>query len=442
MKVLENKAFALVEVTQKERAELARKLTMTNTYTKEVVPLYREFVTDNHMGIILDGTECDRTSILHIPTGLVTQPIDSKAKPNLTQIKFCSTLRPAQEQMKAKFLEHLKTHNGGIIRAETGTGKTVLALSIAAELGLKTLVIVPTAFLMSQWINRIKTFTDVQEVGIVRQHICHTAFPITVGMIHTLAKDKYAINDHFDLVIWDECHKVAAPTFSETAKMFWTKYRMGLSATPRRKDGLENVFMYHIGDIIQADIRQDLVPKVIRLHYHGGSHKGCVFNGELNLGMYATRAAGSSARNALIINYILKAVKKNRAILVLSDRIAQLTHMRDQIIFDYDLRDTQRSHGMLTGKQKYGLDQKLILGTYGCAGLGADLTHLDTVFFATPRVDVEQAVGRILRAPTGREPIVVEVIDNGSHIMKKWAKAREKFYRSKGMQIIDVNKAD
>lgn len=424
MKVLNVKAMAEIEVNPQEHKKIVQQLTLRSKFSEEEVRLYRKA-----------GEE----SRLFVPRGTITSmPVEQREWEEISH-EFRGELRPLQEGIEEATLVHLETNNGGIIRADTGTGKTIVATSIATKIGYKTLIVVPTSYLMDQWIDRIKQFTSCTQVGKIVQNTCDYSNEFTVGMIHSLSKiGKYPEEMYktFGLVIWDEVHRLGAPTFAESACMFWSDYRLGLSATPRRKDGLENVFRYHIGREVPFHISQIIKPKIIALHYHGldSESYSCTFGGKLNMGMYASKISKSINRNILLTSAIENAFKKDRKVLVLMDRINHI-HTIKEMLQERGVHDD--NIGIFTGLVKSGLNRSIILATYGSAGLGADLPSLDTLVLASPRADVEQAVGRILRGSCKNHPVVVDIVDNASLIMRKWYGARRKFYASKESELVE-----
>ena len=70
----------------------------------------------------------------------------------------------------------------------------------------------------------------------------------------------------------------------------------------------------------------------------------------------------------------------------------------------------------------------MIFGTYSMASEGLDLPALDTIVFATPKCDVEQAIGRILRSCYGKKtPVVIDLVDPFSHY-QNYGWRRRAFY--------------
>ncbi|MBA4419268.1 MAG: hypothetical protein C0392_15390, partial [Syntrophus sp. (in: bacteria)] len=146
---------------------------------------------------------------------------------------FTGTLTPAQEEAKTAILKQ----DRGTLTAPTGSGKTVLALSIIAARKQPTLVIVHTKELLTQWIDRAASFLNipVDEIGIIgngKKRIKH----ITIGIVQSLKK--YDVSEYFGQVIVDECHHTPSTTFMDAITGFNSKYLLGLSATPYRRDGL------------------------------------------------------------------------------------------------------------------------------------------------------------------------------------------------------------
>lgn len=373
---------------------------------------------------------------LFIPRALVAKsgvPVEGYWQFLTAESKWRPDSREGQKETLDEFMSALDGNApyGGILQAVTGAGKTVMALELACRIDLKTLIIVPRDSLVDQWISQIKKWTDAKDddIGIVQgQRRIYKDKRFTVAMIHTLAQqheryEKEFFKD-FGTVIFDECHVVGAETFSLTAPLFSCKYRIGLSATPRRYDGMDSVFYWHIGPIIARFTKLQAKAKVRIIHYKGRDtwHKGCVYKKKLNLGRYLNRVSNSGQRRTLLARIVKKLDEGEHNILVLSDRIKLLT------ILKYDIEQLgvkSEDIGFLIGQRK-DLSKRIILGTYGSAGMGVDIPRLSALVLATPRADIEQAVGRVLRQGT---PIVVDVVDIASSIMQTWGAKRERFFK-------------
>lgn len=416
-KVISVREMALIEDSPNKLGRYKSALTLVNTYTKDKLILYREHET--------------RPNCLYIPRALIRRPADDAGWPSVG-MNFTGKLRPEQQKIVDAYIKYIDVHNGGIIKSGVGTGKTVMGISIAALINMPTLIVVPTEYLMNQWRDRLKTFSNLKDsdIGTVRGSIFDVQKKkVVLGMIHSLCKPGRYPQQFYKwpgLMIVDEVHTVGAETFSVVASLFWSMYRLGLSATPRRKDGMEKAFFYHIGGICSEAIPIPKNPKVIFVPFKNlkATDYGCVIGNELNLGKYYTRLSKIPERNVMLSQCIRRAFDKGRDVLVLSERLSVLNDLEELLKLPKEI-------GRLTGTSKRGLDRKIILATYQCAGLGADIKRLSTVVLATPRVDVEQAIGRILRDPEAKtEPVVIDIIDEASDVMRGWAMARLRFYRT------------
>lgn len=423
MKIKEVGRMALVEIPLQEKEILKKKLTLTS---KSKNPFTLKLYEETKEGLL-------------IPRCLVPyQSLPERGK-TLNNYEFKAVLRPEQAKIVEDCHELLKDNYGVIIKAPTGTGKTIIGLKLAFDLGYRTLVVVPTDRIMSQWVDSLKTFSNLDKIGIIRQHEVDFKSPVVIGMIHTLARRApvWKEKNEFGTVIFDENHLIGAETFSRVAPLFNCKVRIGLSATPRRKDGMDSVFLWHIGPILYGDLEK-IQPKVCIVEYYdlATHHKGCVWNGEFILGRYLNKIANNQYRNKLLADLILKAYDKGHHVLLLVDRLSIIRHVEQFI------RQKTSDVGFVTGSHK-DINHKIILGTYGSAGLGLDIPQLSCLILGTPRTDIEQAVGRILRKKEGKlSPVVIDVVDISSFIMSKWHKVRLAYYKKYAhkIDIIKVNK--
>ena len=241
------------------------------------------------------------------------------------------------EQLAAKnaVLEHFASVDcgGGIIQAGCAFGKTVTALRIAYDLGQRTLVIVNKGFFTSQWTKRIQEFMPGARIGIVQQNKCEFEDrDIVIAMVHSLAQRDYdpLLYHSFGLIITDECHRIGAPTWTDVIPQFKAKYRLGLSATPRRKDGAEDVFFEHIGPVVYKATGESVSPLVKRIQstielkpvrYGSGA---AVPVHKLKTSQVEKQISEDMVRNTIYADQVLKAVQAGRKVFVVSNFIEHL----------------------------------------------------------------------------------------------------------------------
>ena len=349
-------------------------------------------------------------------------------------------LRPQQVPLVNGFMDALDGPRpyGGLLQAKPGAGKTVMGLEILRRIGRTALILVHKTFLQNQWQERIAQFLPDAKVGFVRQGVCDFEDKdIVIAMIQSLVSRRYssAFYKWAGVVLSDEVHRLSAPTWSQVIIQFPAKVRMGLTATPRRKDGMEPVFFWHVGPIISyaGNDRStlDAVVKVVKWQKRVPGYF-LMRNGMFNRSRWITELAKDKDRNWMLTQFILKALSKGRKVLALSDRLDQLDIIRRLVSLkcnpgteiDYYVGGRKRKELAVAS----GAD--LLLGTYQMAAEGLDIPDLDTLVMLTPKSDVEQAVGRIQRVsgPGKPVPVVIDIVDTAMGQAIGMAKARHKIY--------------
>lgn len=153
--------------------------------------------------------------------------------------------------------------NIGLIKAPTGSGKSLTGVAIAATLDIPFLIVVHSTALLKQWMDRIRAaFQDAVEVGIIQGKKFELK-PLTIGMAQTLTKlpdSKWnQINTYFGGVIQDEVQFSAARSFINVIDKCGMPYRIGLSADHTRKDKKEFLIYDLFGGVIKEINKEDLV---------------------------------------------------------------------------------------------------------------------------------------------------------------------------------------
>lgn len=370
-------------------------------------------------------------------------------------IGFIGKLRDDQEKAVETIVQDRQNGSlGSIVQATTGYGKTVAAIGAITRIGRSTLVVVSKGFILDQWIKRIKGvskdgvvirpgFAPDARVGIIRGDKCQfgSDYDISIATIQTLkSREKRFPSElwgSFGLVIADEVHRISAPTWSNIVTMFTASYRLGITATPRRKDGAQNVFFYHIGPIIYKSDVPQVIPRLRRIFTSFTLKRTRDFDpNRAGKEIQLRFLCANVQRNKLIVDELVMAANSGRKILVLSERLKHL-----EILSDAFMKDTGDKYSIgfyVGGKKQKELDiaelANVIMATYQMASEALDIPSLDTVFLTTPVSDPEQAVGRIMRASDAKKTCVItDFIDEGvKHFAGLWNRRRD-FYVSKGM---------
>jgi superfamily II DNA or RNA helicase len=358
-------------------------------------------------------------------------------------------LRPEQEAVVDSFVKSLSTpvgQFGGQIVAAAGSGKTVMALEVARRLGKAAVVLVHKEFFIDQWADRISTFLPKARVGYIQQSRAEYGpdYDICIAMIQSLVSRSYPdeLFQSFGLVISDECHRLGAETWSQSITMFPARVRLGLTATPRRKDGLEKAFFWHIGPILSTVDREDtqvLTPEVypVRSEFRVPASATVTRSGTFNMGRWITELAKNEGRNKLILGLILKALQAGRKVMLLTDRLDQLNILQEMLVgVTREYTYSQYIGGLSDSQREEAAKAQYIGATFKMAEEGLDIPSLDTLILATPKSDVEQAVGRIQRPCAGKKnPVVLDVVDVGYSIAIAMHQNRRKVYSRIGAKV-------
>jgi superfamily II DNA or RNA helicase len=335
----------------------------------------------------------------------------------------------------------------------TVTHNTVMALNLISKVNMKTLIVVHKNILMDQWKERILQFLPDAKVGKLQADVIDSeGCDIVLGMVQSLTRKEYPSGTFkdFGLLIVDEAHVMCSKLFSDVLFKVQTEYRLGLSATPSRSDGFDLVLEHHLGPIFVEIHRTTVVPSIKFFYTEINNTVGDIKVemtkfGSINSAKLITDIASCEIRNQFIIKIIIDLLKKEktRKLLVFSDRVIQCERLA--IIFnDYisNLNETDITNpliGLKAGsfvgsnskeKNDISIDGNIMFATYGICKEGFDCPKLDTLVFATPKSEITQAVGRILRQKNENPPLIYDIVDTAGSFKGQYYK-RRKYYKNK-----------
>jgi len=359
----------------------------------------------------------------------------------LPEVPFQSRIMLRDYQKEA--VNKLMQVTQGFLVSPCGSGKTVMMVELMTRIKQPTLFIVHQKELMDQIINTAVALTDVtkQEIGTIGSGKRTVGKRMTVATIQTLNRmDIDEIKDNFGAIFIDEAHHLAAKSFYEVISKFPAKYRLAVSATPERADGLSKMVYACSGPVIH-EIKQSQVPtiipslKVIHTDFDTDTYEHMEVIKQL---------VEDNARNQLIVDTIKKEAPGHFS-LVLSDRVEHLEILKSMIaralphlkveILTGALKKKERNEIMQQAKNK---EIDILLATQ-LAREGLDIPHLDRLFMTFPKKSastVQQEVGRVMRPAEGKiDAIVFDFFDFKHSILKSQFYKRVKVYEKIGMTV-------
>jgi len=357
---------------------------------------------------------------------------------------FTGKLRDFQSNAMIDLLEY----DVGTICAPTGSGKTVMGLFAVAYRKQKTLILVHTKTLAHQWIERACEFLDLKpfEIGLIGDGKKQLGRRLTVGMIQTCYKMTETLSKEYGMVIADEVHRAPSNMFLNILSKLNCRYRLGLSATPYRRDGLNRMIEWYSGPIRHTVNQKELI-KDGHVMQPLFVMRNTDFTTKLDpvneYSQMLSELTQDSRRNDFIVKDIAEhTLDKEVCAIVLSDRkihcYALQTYLKQMginaLVLTGDTPPKERKE--ITGQ--IGNTHNLLIATGQLIGEGFDCKNLNMMFICSPikfSGRVIQYIGRIMRPAKGKDrPIVYDYVDQHIGVLRKSAKGRIRVYGKENVQ--------
>lgn len=359
-------------------------------------------------------------------------------------------------QPQARAFDAVVAHDNGVLAATTAFGKTVVAAALIAHRARNTLVLVHRRELLTQWVERLRSFLtiDPKQIGVIGGGKRKPTGVIDVALIQSLVRNGEVadiVADYGHMIV-DECHHLSAASFELVARRSKARYVLGLSATIARKDGHHPIIFMQCGPVRhRVDARAQAAERGIR---HRVRDRATQFELPPSLAsaerpsmptIYAALAQDSE-RNDLIFDDVLKSLEAKRSPVVLTERKDHLDCLQQRFApFVRNL--VVLRGGMSVGERKMADaalrasddQERLILATGRYLGEGFDDARLDTLFLTMPiawKGTLAQYVGRLHRQHDGKKDVlVVDYVDNAVPVLARMAAKRRAGYRALGYMI-------
>lgn len=406
----------------------------------------------NHIGLPRSCLEDLRELLLDLKIKPVIR--DERCPGIPLDVLFHGELRPEQKTAA----EAIVAHDTGVLSATTAFGKTVIAAWLIAQRGVNTLVLVHRRQLLEQWIERLSVFLGLPEkaIGRIGGGRKKPTGILDVAVIQSLIRKGVVddrVGDYGHLVV-DECHHLSARSFEQVARQAKAKFVTGLSATVIRKDGHHPIIFMQCGPVrYRVNAKEQAV---IRPFKHKVFVRPTGFR-PLGAASPDTRIqfrdlynelVADEARNQLIYEDVIQAVREGRSPVVLTERNEHLDRLADRLEPEIHHLIVLRG-GM--GRKELGTittrlatipenEARVLLATGRYIGEGFDDARLDTLFLTLPvswRGTVAQYVGRLHRLhERKREVHVYDYADLNVPMLARMFDRRCRGYEAVGYTIL------
>ena len=393
---------------------------------------------------------------------------DERQQGRKINVDFKGELRSEQD----KALKELTRYDNGILHAATAFGKTVVSSAIIAQKKVNTLIILESSALIEQWKEALEKFLNINEelpayktkTGRVRKrksligtlqgaHDSMTGI-IDIAMAGSLCKkgEYHKLLNQYGLVLIDECHHSASETIANVLKEVKAKYVYGVTATPKRGDGLEKINYMLIGPIRysytakekakEQGIQHLVYPRFTRTVPPRG-----VITGKMHPNEAYEIIHNNDVRDEQIIEDVKKCVAAGRTPVVLSrykdhsEKFYERLKSYVDHVFLMTGNNSKKEHRKIL-EQMHQVDKNeslILIATGSLVGEGFDFPRLDTLFMATPvsfRGVVEQYAGRLNRDYEGKESVIIyDYVDNHIPMFDNMYVKRLKAYKQIGYEL-------
>lgn len=395
-----------------------------------VIPYYEEIGEGDDYRLVVPRGVLENLRRYFEKEGIRVRVEDQRVS-RLSVINTSIKLRPYQQGVDVE----IARAEQGIVRCDTGYGKSIVALRVIERIGQRTLIIVPTVKLLNQFVYEIEQYTGKSAGRIQGPNF--DIQDITVATAQTLQKRVASgelSHDEFGAIIVDECHGSITKRRIETIGYFSSRIRYGFTATARRTDGQGQAIKWIFGPII-VDKKIDRAKPVVEMV----EFKGKIWGQEYH-DMIAEQVE-NVARNELIVELAEREIQAGRKLLILTKRINHYEILEQQIKGPLLFKVRAGGKDTLLQDIKEGTqDFNALMGTFSLLGTGIDIPSLDTLIIAGDlKSDVlqEQAIGRILRLFDGKPtPKIIDIHDTGNGILRNQGRVRKQFYKQQDWKLV------
>lgn len=365
--------------------------------------------------------------------------------------KFPQAFHGELNSLQKEAVKIVLAYDQGVLVAPPGSGKTVMGCYIAAARKFPTLVLVHRKPLLEQWRVQLINLLGLsdKEIGQIGGGKVKQTHIVDLAMIQSLKdmEDAESFFSHYGFIIVDECHHLPAFSFESCVKKAPVRYILGLTATPYRRDGLQDIITMQCGPIryrlsgqskIQGDLKLELYVRETNFSFETDQSTPIqeIFRALVH----------DAERSKVIFRDILAALAEGRRCLVLSQWKEHCRFIAEQLmaqgkkplVLEGGLRKKTRTALFEAIRSMPSSEDLLVIATGQYLGEGFDCPQLDTLFLAFPfafRGSLVQYTGRLMRPFEAKRNVrVYDYVDVEVPVLKKMCAKRLKTYKALGFE--------
>ena len=368
--------------------------------------------------------------------------------------KFRISLRGTQAEALEAYTDKLENKREyGVIVLPTGKGKSILGIALASLLQQRVLVIVQKDDLIHGWMQdcRLALGLRPMQVGLIKAKDFRLGRFITLTTIQTLSKlpkeTLEELSQYFGMIICDEFHRSAAKSY-ELVNGFPAKYRIGLTATPYRNDGLEGVLYHYFGGIAyrykENANDEDIMPVSIKIRiekhlkwnppprYHYDGESGAFSKVPLKISDIRKIISHDEEFTIHLLEDICEEYNNEKSCIVFcheKEQIRDLYHLllecgveeeRMQTFMGSNIIKDMRGTAVkldipvypatLVKKRAESKEVLITLATFAIATEGTNVKSWERGFLASTvanKKDLIQCIGRLRRRKSGKKDVII-----------------------------------
>ena len=368
---------------------------------------------------------------------------DERIARKKVKVTFSGELTPEQQAA----VKVWKSNDLGILCAPPGAGKTVMGCAVIAQRKVSTLILVHRQHLMDQWKRQINRFLGIpsKDIGTMSGAKKSLTGKIDIASLMSLSniEDFSEIGQRYSQIIIDECHHVPAKSFEAILKQLPSRYILGLTATPYRKDGLEKILFHQCGPIRHEIkfIDGEMLSKSVRV-FETGFKPPDEVGQRPPYHVLLHCLIRDFARNNMIVDVTRKLAIEGFPLLI-SDRKDHLDQLQNLLKEGSQVETVRLGSEHSARQRKLIMDQivelrsksvpMVLMATGSLVGEGFDLPGLDTLILATPlsfEGRMVQYAGRLHRFVEGKTKVqIIDFVDSYNAMLLKMYRNRLNAYR-------------